>query len=92
MDTYMSTTDIILEELRALRADYNTHARDTGERLAKLEEQVYSLCGNGKPGRVAALESAVQALQQWRWYVLGAGAATSAVVVCAAWMFAHLPR
>lgn len=87
-----STTDIILEELRALRNDYNDHARDTGERLAKLEAQMYSLCGNGQPGRIALIERAVQSLQRWRWYIVGAGAATSAIVMCAAWAFSHLPR
>lgn len=88
----MTTTDIILEELRALRTDYNAHARDTGERLAALESQMHDLVGNGNPGRLRLLEIAVQNLQRWRWYIVGAGAATSGLVMCAAWMFSHLPR
>ena len=88
----METSDIILEELRALRSDYNTHARETGERLAKLEEQMHDLCGNGQPGRISKLESAVQRLQAWRWYLVGAGAAVSTIVAGAAWLIAEVVK
>lgn len=46
------TNELILSELRELRADYNDNTRKTGERLSSLESQMYSLCGNGQPGRV----------------------------------------
>jgi hypothetical protein len=82
----METSDIILEELRALRSDYNDHARATGERLAKLDEQMHDLCGNGQPGRISKLESAVQRLQAWRWYLVGAGAGVSLLLTGAAWL------
>lgn len=88
----MTTTDIILEELRALRNDYNAHARKTGERLAKLEEQMHDLCGNGNPGRLRLLEMAVQSLQRWRWYIVGAGASASTLTICLAWVFVHLRK
>ena len=42
MDT---TQDLILRELRALRCECNTHALQTGERLATVELQMYALCG-----------------------------------------------
>lgn len=65
------TSDLILAELRALRSDYNTHARETGERLASLETSMYSLVGNGQPGRITLLEQAVDDLRRWRWRIVG---------------------
>ena len=88
----METSDIILEELRALRTDYNLHARDTGERLAKLEEQMHELAGNGQPGRIGRLEAIVERLQAWRWYLIGASAAVSAIVAGAAWLIAEVVK
>ncbi len=55
MSNGISTTELIPEELRAPRSDYNDHARETGERLSKLEAQVYSLVGNRQPGRISSL-------------------------------------
>jgi hypothetical protein len=69
-----SSQDLILDELRALRSDFNTFARDTGERVSVLETDVHGLVGNGRPGRVDRLESAVQRLKQWRWWLVGAAA------------------
>lgn len=83
------TQDVILDELRALRSDFNTYARDTGERVASLETDVHGLCGNGQPGRVALLESAVDKLAQWRWYVLGAAAGSGGVISVLAWVIAE---
>jgi hypothetical protein len=37
-----SPQKIILEELRALRSDFNTFARDTGERVSVLKTDVHS--------------------------------------------------
>jgi len=88
----METSDIILEELRALRSDYNENARKTGERLAKLEEQMHDLCGNGQPGRIRILELTVERLQAWRWYLIGSSAAASTIVVGAAWLIAEVVK
>ena len=88
----MDTQELILAELRELRADYNEHARDTGERLAALEAQMHDLCGNGQPGRIALLERAVQSLQRWRWYIVGAGASASTLTICLAWAFVHIRK
>lgn len=74
----METAKIILQELRELRADYNDHAREAGERLSKLEAQMYSLVGNGQPGRIALLEIAVQKLQELRWWLIGVSAGVTA--------------
>lgn len=48
----METIDIVLEELRRLRSEFTSYVRETGERLSALEQQTYSLVGNGQPGRV----------------------------------------
>jgi hypothetical protein len=50
-----STQDLILDELRLLRESFNSFARETGERVATLENDVHGLVGNGQPGRVSAL-------------------------------------
>jgi hypothetical protein len=76
----METTQDILAELRELRSAFNTNARATRERLSTLESQMHSLCGNGQPGRISLLETTVDGLQQWRWWLLGATAGDSAVV------------
>lgn len=79
------TQELILAELRELRADYNVHARETGERLAKLETSMYSLVGNGQPGRIALTERTVAKLQAWRWRVVGYSAGVSAAISCVCW-------
>jgi hypothetical protein len=80
-----STQDIILDELRALRGDFNLYARDTGERVSILETDVHGLVGNGRPGRVDRLESDVQRLSQWRWWLVGAAAGSGGVISAVAW-------
>jgi hypothetical protein len=83
------TSDLILAELRELRSDYNTHARETGERLASLETSMYSLVGNGQPGRITVVEQRVDDLRRWRWRMVGiaTGVATvlSGIVTTVAW-------
>jgi len=68
------------------RADFNTYARDTGERVAVLETDLHGLMGNGQPGRVPLPESAVAKLSQWRWWVVGADAGRGGVVAILAWI------
>jgi hypothetical protein len=83
-------SDLILSELRELRADFNHNARETGERLASLETSLYSLVGNGQPGRMTLAEEAIKDLQSWRWRMAGitTGAATvlSGVIT---WLIRH---
>jgi hypothetical protein len=81
----MDTAEIILQELRELREDYNNDARAKGERLSRLDQQVYSLVGNSQPGRVGKLEAAVQTLQEMRWWLVGPAAGVSGVVSVAAY-------
>jgi hypothetical protein len=78
---------LILSELQALRSDYNEHARVTEGRLASLESGMHLLCGNGRPGKIAEMETAIRRLQQWRWWVMGtaAGVGGTASVVLHLW-------
>jgi hypothetical protein len=85
----MDNSELILAELQSLRADYNEHARDTGERLASLETSMKALIGNGRAGRIELLERAVEALQQWRWKVVGIATGVSGLVSLVAWMVKH---
>ena len=85
----MDNSELILTELQSLRADYNEHARDTGERLASLETTMKALIGNGRAGRIELLERAVEALQQWRWKVIGIATGVSGLVSLVAWMVHH---
>lgn len=87
-----STQYIILDELRALRGDFNTFAREHGERVSVLETDVHSLVGNGRPGRVDRLESAVQKLKQWRWWLVGAAAGSGGVISVLAWVVSEGAR
>ena len=75
------TIDLILEEIKGLRDD----TKANGERLARLETQMYSLVGNGQPGRIGLLERAVESLSRWRWWVVGAAAGASGVISVIAW-------
>lgn len=80
------TQSLILSELRSLREDFNSYARETGERIATLETDMHALVGNGQPGRVSDLEQAVRKLSQWRWWVVGCAAGSSGVISVIAWI------
>jgi len=81
------TQSLILSELRSLREDFNSYARESGERISSLEVHVKTgITGNGQPSRLQVLEAAVEKLQQWRWYLLGAAAGISGIVSCLAWI------
>jgi len=79
-------SELVLVELRELRTDHNTHAREVGERLAALELGMRDLRGNGQPGRITLLEAAIDDLRRWRWWLLGAGAGVSCVVSIVGWI------
>ena len=76
----LSMLKVIREEQQEFRTEVATWQRDICERVATLEQQAHDLCGNGQPGRVSALESAVSSLQRWRYWVLGAAAGVAGVV------------
>ena len=79
------STQILLDEMRSLRADFQNFARDTGERVATLETHVHSLVDNGQPGRVTLLERSVQGIKQRMWWAIGACAGASGVVSVLVW-------
>lgn len=74
--------ELILAQLTELRTD----TKANGERLARLETQMYSLVGNGQPGRIGLLERAVESLSRWRWWVVGAAAGGGGVCGVLAWV------
>jgi hypothetical protein len=86
------TQELILDEVRALRADFNNYARETGERVATLESHVHGLVGNGQPGRMALLEAAVEKLSQWRWWLVGVAAGSTSVVGVLAWVVTEMKK
>ena len=75
-----SVEGILMAELQAFRADYNTNARENGERLSALETEVRTLTGNGQPGRIARLEEDVDRLKAFRWWIVGLSAGVGAIV------------
>ena len=74
------TLSLILSEVQSLRADYNANARETGERLASLETSMYSLVGNGQPGRITILEQRLDDLRRWHWRMVGIATGVATVV------------
>lgn len=85
-----ATENILLTEIRALRADFNDFARELGERVSVNETQLHSLLGNGQPGRISMIERSVDALKQWRWKVVGMASGASAVISVIAWLFERI--
>jgi len=63
-----------------------------GRGVAVLETDGYSLVGNGRPGRVDRLESAVQRLKQWRWWMVGAAAGGGGVISVLAWVVSEASK
>lgn len=57
--------------------EFQLHVIDV---LARLDENMESLVGNGQPGRVTKLEDKVEALQKERWYAGGVIAGGSAIL------------
>jgi hypothetical protein len=80
------STQIILDELRALRGDFQSFARVTGERISSLETDMHDLKGNGQPGRVGLLERSVTKLSQRMWWAIGAAAGGGGVISMLAWV------
>jgi hypothetical protein len=77
--------DQILTEIRELRKDFNTYARDMESRTAVLESEMHSLMGNGQPGRITLLERAVDRLNGWKWWLVGVAAGCSSLMGVIGW-------
>jgi hypothetical protein len=75
------TSQLILTELREFRAAVTEWQQETGERVSALEVQVKSgITGNGQPSRLQTVERTVDSLSRFKYWLLGAAAAISAVV------------
>jgi hypothetical protein len=57
--------------------EFQIHVVDS---LARLDTKITSLIGNGQPGRVTRLESAVEELKKARWIVGGIIIGVSAII------------
>jgi hypothetical protein len=74
------TSQLILTELREFRQAVTEWQQETGERVSVLETQVRSgIVGNGQPSRLAVVERTVESLSRFRYWVMGAAAAVSAI-------------
>ena len=88
---------IILDEVRAMRTKLDMHSVEASERLTALETHMYTLIGNGQPGRLTMLETGITAvrtevseIQHWRSRVKGGYIAVSAVVAGAVSIIYHI--
>lgn len=88
----MDTQEAILTEIREFRRDYTSFAIESGERLASLETQMKSLCGNGQPGRIALLEVSVEDLKEWKWRMVGISAGAGGVVSAILWIVTNIHK
>jgi hypothetical protein len=66
----MTKEDLILEELRALRATVEELAADSKQRLTYLEAHDQDISGNGQPGRMKTAETRITVLEHWRVYTV----------------------
>jgi hypothetical protein len=75
---------LVADELRALRSDFQEHARATGERLSAIETSLKPLLPNGRPGKIAEIEASIHKLENGKYWLMGFAAAiggmTSAVM------------
>lgn len=71
---------LILDELRAFRDDFNDTTRDILQRVSSLETDNHAIMGNGNPGRMALAEKSIGSLKAWRWKVCGVCVGGSAII------------
>jgi len=76
----MDINEVILAELRELRATVEELAADTRQRISTLEARTKPLFDNGQPGWCNLVERRITALEHWRIYVAGIAAAISIVI------------
>jgi hypothetical protein len=72
--------ELILSEIRSLRERFDEFSISSENRISTLESQMYTVVGNGQPGRLTKVESDVKRLDRWKYWVLGSGAGISTVV------------
>lgn len=75
------TSNVILTEIRELRATVTAWQLDGAERLSALETSVKSgITGNGQPSRLAVVEKSVEQLNRFKYWLLGAAATVSVIL------------
>lgn len=76
----MDIAEVILTEIRELRATVDTLAADSRQRISMLEARTKPLFDNGQPGWCNRMERRITALEHWRIYIAGIAAAISIVI------------
>lgn len=76
----MDTADVILQELRQLRADFEQFQNDLHQRVAVLETQIKPLFDNGQPGELTVIKGRLTSLEHWRIKLTGIAAGVSSAV------------
>jgi hypothetical protein len=84
-----SVQEIILSEIREMRGELKDIRENYTSRLVALETGIKPLLPNGRPGKIADLESEIQSLKNWRYWVVGACVGGTAVVSCVLRLFGH---
>lgn len=89
--------EVILTEVRDLRAELNAGLKSNGERLSALETHMRGLVGNGQPGRIQNLETAIAEIKRYKYYLAGiatavATFASAAFSVALSCLRSHLVR
>ena len=67
----MQNDQLLLQEIHALRERVESRFDEIAPAIARLETQMTTLVGNGKPGRVTVLEEEVEALKLKKSWLSG---------------------
>jgi len=59
---------------------------DIAGRLSKLETQMTTVLGNGRPGKLRQIEDDIETFKEWKWSLVGAAGAISVIVSIGAWI------
>ena len=70
-----STLDLILQELKTLGAKLDIYV----DKTTNIEALIKPLFRNGTPGLLAQIDDRLKALENWRWWVIGASSVVGAV-------------
>ena len=88
--TDLQIQQLILEEVREIRASLDDHRTESVQRLTALETQLSSIVGNGQPGRLTILETKIGALEHWKHTTTGIYLGISGLVSAATGFLYHL--
>jgi hypothetical protein len=88
--TDLQIQQLILQEVRELRASLDDYRQESVQRLTSLETHLHSIVGNGQPGRLTIVENKVSDLQHWRHTTTGIYIGVSTLVSAVVAFVYHL--